>query len=209
MSSSSSSTPEEKVTLNIRLLDGTPLQVIFKAEAKLSVVQRYVQVKAVELEKHKLPFGSAYIEDNGIEFETLMPKKRFHFEEFPNITLKEAGLFPKAALVVVRVNKDPNDLKRGKGTIADAQKGDVIHHAHHVRGDNHEKKQAFAEKQRLEEQEQKKKEVEEKKRELEKIRAQIKEDKDTRQTVDWVGNALKKDKKDTTKSANIPPSDDQ
>lgn len=53
-----------------------------------------------------------------------MPKKRFHYEEFPNITLKEAGLFPKAALVVVRPDKDPNDLKRGTGTIADAKKGD-------------------------------------------------------------------------------------
>lgn len=81
----------------------------------------------------------------------------------------------------------------------------MIHHAHHVRGDSYEKKQAFAEKQRLEEQEQKKKEVEEKKRELEKIRAQIKEDKETRSTVNWVANALKKDKKDITKSSNLPP----
>ena len=55
MSTSSSSTPptEEKVTLNIRLLDGTPMQVIFKSEAKLSVVQRYVQVRRIENVMHE------------------------------------------------------------------------------------------------------------------------------------------------------------
>ena len=123
--SSSGTTPssEDKVTLNIRMLNGDPIQVIFKADAKLSVVQRWVQTKAVELGHHKLPRGKAYLEDNGIEFQTLMPKQTFYYEDFATTTLRDIGMFPRGALTVIQVGAN-RDLQRGKGTIAEAKKGD-------------------------------------------------------------------------------------
>lgn len=129
-----SSSSEEKATLNIRLLDGTAVQAIFKADAKLSVVQRYVQTKAVELKKHLLPFGKAYIEDNAIEFQTLNPKVTFKHEDFPNITLKEAGLYPRAAISTVLVGID-RQMKKGS-EVEKEERGKLLfstvthHHSH-------------------------------------------------------------------------------
>ena len=189
--SSSSEQPIEKCTLNIRLLDGTPVQAVFRADAKLSVVQRYVQTKAVELKKHLLPFGKAYIEDNGIEFQTLNPKVTFKYEDFPNTTLKDAGLCPRAAISAVLVGIE-RQMK--KGSEADKEDHDLKSKSK-LHGDS--KKHEFKEKQRMEEELAKKKELEKKKEELERLRLQIEEDKSNRKDIDWVGNALKK-KKSTT-----------
>lgn len=62
----------------------------------------------------------------------------------------------------------------------------------------------------MEEELAKKKEQEKKKEELERLRLQIEEDKSKRKEIDWVGNALRKDKPTTaTKSSpTLPPSND-
>ncbi|EFC38654.1 predicted protein [Naegleria gruberi] len=71
-------------------------------------------------------------------------------------------------------------------------------------------KDDFKERLRMEEELAKKKEQEKKKEELERLRLQIEEDKSKRKEIDWVGNALRKDKPTTaTKSSpTLPPSND-
>ncbi|KAL9654374.1 hypothetical protein ABK040_010401 [Willaertia magna] len=201
-SSSTAEVANEKTTLNIRLLDGTPLQVRLPADTKLSFVQKYVCKRAQDLNKHKEPYGKNYLKENGIEFQSNYPKITFHYEDFPTTTLRDIGMVPSGALNVIIANDENKELKRGKGTITDAKMGDINTLPHHVKGDSYEKKKEFKEKKRLEEEELKKKEVEEKKKELERLRKQIEGDKEVRKDIDWVKLATTTSSSSSTNNGN-------
>ena len=185
MSTTATTSDDATTLLAIRLHDGTQVQAKFRRQATLSVVAKYVQKKAQELGKEKLPFGNMYTKENGFDFQTLYPKQTWTPDVFEQTTLESANLVPKASITVVRVDA-ANLATKGEGTFADGKRGDGYIPPHRLKGESREEKDKFKKKLSEEEAKQKKLEKEAAKKQLEEVRGGIATDKDVRKDVDWV-----------------------